>query len=180
VRKSPSVISGVEALTGLLFLAVWRYVWPDQWVLAFPYWILVSLFIVATFIDFEYFIIPDEITWGGVAAGIVLGLAIPTLHGVESNVMGGVWALVGAATGYLTLWAVVELGKKAFGRKRVTYAAPEQFSWIRSGDEAELQVGGEKQPWSEFFARESDRLLMECRQWRLTGAIREGHARVSL
>jgi leader peptidase (prepilin peptidase)/N-methyltransferase len=56
---------GVELLTGLLFLAVWLKVWPDEWLLAFPYWVLVSLFIVATFIDFEFFIIPDEITWGG-------------------------------------------------------------------------------------------------------------------
>jgi leader peptidase (prepilin peptidase)/N-methyltransferase len=146
----------------VLFLAVWRHVWPDLWVLALPYWVLVSLLIVATFIDFEHFIIPDEITWGGVAAGVVLSLAIPTLHGVESNLMGGAWALIGAATGYLTLWAVVEFGKKAFGKKRITFAEPDKFTWTRNGDDAELQVGEEKQPWSEFFARESDRLLMQC------------------
>jgi leader peptidase (prepilin peptidase)/N-methyltransferase len=59
--------------------------WPTDWILAFPYWIMTALFVVATFIDFEHFIIPDEITWGGVAAGIVLSLAMPALQGVESN-----------------------------------------------------------------------------------------------
>jgi leader peptidase (prepilin peptidase)/N-methyltransferase len=116
----------VELLTGLLFLGVWLHVWPERWVLAFPYWILVSLFVVATFIDFEHFIIPDEITWGGVAAGVVLSLAMPALQGVDSNLMGGVWAVIGAASGYFTLWGVVELGKKAFGKKRVVFNTPER------------------------------------------------------
>src|SRR3954451_4338134 len=52
---------GVELLTGLLFLAVWLKVWPAQWVHALPFFVMVSLFIVATFIDFEHYIIPDEI-----------------------------------------------------------------------------------------------------------------------
>ena len=153
---------GVELLTGLLFLAVWKYVWPGAWVLAFPYWILVSLFVVATFIDFEFFIIPDEITWGGTIAGILLCFGIPTLMGVDSNVMGGLWSIVGAATGYFTLWGVVELGKKAFGKKRISYKTAESFSWTCHGEDADLLVGEEKQLWSEFFSRESDRLLVQC------------------
>src|SRR5882724_11946625 len=64
---------GVELLTALLFLAVWLRVWTygreglahQGWALALPFWIMVSLFVVATFIDFEHFLIPDEITvWG--------------------------------------------------------------------------------------------------------------------
>ena len=50
---------GVEFLTALLVLAVWLKVWSwgqpgwpaESWMLAVPYWIMVSLFIVATFID---------------------------------------------------------------------------------------------------------------------------------
>ena len=153
---------GVELLTGLLFLAVWRHVWPDAWALALPYWILVSLFVVATFIDFEFFIIPDEITWGGVAAGIILSFAMPGLMGEQSNVMGLVWSVVGAAVGYGTLWGVVELGKKAFGKKRRTFPKSAPFTWVHQGDDAELTVGEEKELWSEYFARDSDRLLMQC------------------
>ena len=153
---------GVELLTGLLFLGVWWHVWPATWVLALPYWILVSLFVVATFIDFEFFIIPDEITWGGAVAGIILSLAFPTLMGTDSHVLGLLWSAFGAALGYGTLWAVVELGKKAFGKKRLQFEKPEPFSWIRQGDEAELVVGEDKQVWSDMFSRDSDRLLVRA------------------
>ncbi len=154
---------GVELLTAFLFLAVWLHVWPrGLWVLALPYWILASLFVVATFIDFEHFIIPDEITWGGAAAGIILSFAIPTLMETESHLSGGGWAIIGAAAGYFLLWGVVELGKVAFGKKRIVLEKPEPFTWTRLGEDAELLVGAEKQAWSEFFARASDRLLMHC------------------
>src|SRR5437773_3322706 len=58
----------VELLTALLFLAVWMaFPWP----IALAYWILAALLIVATFIDFEHFIIPDEVTIGGAIAGVI-------------------------------------------------------------------------------------------------------------
>lgn len=142
--KSPIAFRyfGVELLTGLLFLAVWRREGSAEWILLLPLWLLVSLFVVATFIDFEHFIIPDEITWGGAAAGVVLSFAIPTLHGTESHFMGAVWSLVGAAAGFLLLWAVVELGKKAFGKKSFDLHEPTAFSWIRKAvqtPEGEMQ-----------------------------------------
>ena len=160
---------GVELLTGLLFLGVWWKVWPHAWVLAFPYWILVSLLVIATFIDFEFFIIPDEITWGGVIAGVLLSLAIPTLMGTDSNLVAAGWSLAGSAFGYLMLWGVVELGKKMFGKKRVVLEKAESFTWTRQGEDAEFQVGEDKQPWSEFFARETDRLLMQCESAEIDG-----------
>ena len=161
---------GVELLTGLLFLGVWWKVWPHAWVLALPFWILVSLLVIATFIDFEFFIIPDEITWGGVVAGVLLSLAIPTLMGTDSNLVAAGLSLAGAAFGYLLLWGVVELGKKLFGKKRVVLDKAESFTWTRQGEDAEFQVGDDKQPWSEFFARETDRLLMECESGEIDGA----------
>ena len=161
---------GVELLTGLLFLGVWWKVWPHSWVLALPFWILASLLVIATFIDFEFFIIPDEITWGGVVAGVVLSLAIPTLMGADSNLIAAGWSLAGAAFGYLLLWGVVELGKKLFGKKRVVLEKAESFTWTRHGEDAELQVGDDKQPWSEFFARESDMMLMQCEAAEIDGA----------
>ncbi len=51
----------VELLTALLFFSVWRR-FSEEWMLVLPYWIFMSLVIVATFIDFDHFIIPDEIT----------------------------------------------------------------------------------------------------------------------
>jgi len=154
---------GVELLTAALFLAAWLKGWhTDAWALAFPFWIILGLMIVATFIDFEYFIIPDEITWGGVGAGVLCSLALPALMGAESHLMGLVWSVAGAAAGYLTLWLVVELGKKAFGRKRIELEKPEAFTWVRDGDEADLDVAGEKMKWSELFSRQTDVLVMHA------------------
>lgn len=161
---------GVELLTGLLFLGIWLKVWtwgapgwpPQAWVLALPFWIMGALFIVATFIDFEHFIIPDEITIGGTIAGVVLSFAIPTLHGQTSNFAGGLWSLVGAGVGFGALWLVVQLGKMAFGKKRMTFTKPEPLSWVRRGDEADFQVGADAMLWSDFFHRGNEQLLLRC------------------
>jgi len=161
---------GVELLTGLLFLAVWMKVWewgrpdwpPQAWVLALPYWIMVALFVVATFIDFEHFIIPDEITIGGTVAGVLLSFAIPTLHNQESNLAGGIWSLVGAGVGFGALWLVTRLGKLAFGRKRLVFEKAAPLSWIRRGEEADFVVGDEKMLWSDFFYRGNEQVLLTC------------------
>ena len=161
---------GVELLTASLFLALWLKYWAaGQWVLAFPYWIFVSLLVVATFIDFEHFIIPDEITIGGTVAGVLLSFAIPTMMQgsvpgrlAESNLWSGLWSLMGAGVGFGALWGVVELGKKAFGKKRIALAQPEPFTWTRDGDDADLEIGERKMRWSDIFSRESDVLVMQC------------------
>src|ERR1043166_8187251 len=53
----------VELVTALLFLAIWQaFPWP----IAVVYWVFISLLIVGTFVDLEHFIIPDQITIGGI------------------------------------------------------------------------------------------------------------------
>jgi leader peptidase (prepilin peptidase) / N-methyltransferase len=168
---------GVELLTAVLFLAVWWRVWihprPEWlghgWVLALPYWIFVSLLVVATFIDFEHFIIPDEITVGGTIAGVALSFAIPALMAADSHWMGGLLSLGAAALGFAILWAVVELGKKAFGKKRIVLDKSEPFTWTRDGDDADFKVGEEVTRWSEIFSRETDQLLVECGEAEVAG-----------
>jgi len=162
---------GVELLTALSFLAVWlKCQPPGPWMLAPPYWILVSLLIVATFIDFEHFIIPNEITWGGVGAGAALSFAIPRLMGADSMLNGLLWSLAGAGTGYGLLWLVVEAGKKAFGRKRIALEKETPFTWRRQGDDAELTVGDDRMVWSDLFYRETDRLEMRCAEAKIADA----------
>jgi len=161
---------GVELLTAALFLAAWLKCWygePGQWAEAFPLWILLSLMVVATFIDFEHFIIPNEITWGGVAAGLVCSLGLPVVMGADSHWMSLLWSAAAAAAGYCTLWLVVELGKRAFGKKRITLEKPEPFTWTRHGDDADLEAGGETMKWSETFSRETDILLMHVEEARV-------------
>ena len=165
---------GVELLTALLFLAVWLKCWnPGQywpsghWELALPLWILLGLMIAATFIDFEHFIIPNEITWGGVGAGLLLSLAFPAMMDTDSHLMGLLWSAAAAAAGYATLWLVVELGKKAFGKKRIDLEKPESFTWTRHGDDADLTAGGDTLKWSDLFSRPSDVLLMHVTEARV-------------
>jgi leader peptidase (prepilin peptidase)/N-methyltransferase len=149
----------VELLTALLFLAVWL-VFP--WPIILVYWVFVSLLVVATFIDFEHFIIPDEITIGGTVAGLLASLALPELMGDDSRWRALAQSLGAAALGYVLLWIVLEAGKKAFGKKRIRLEAPSPFSWVRDGDDAEFVVGEERGLWSEHFARESDLMLLHC------------------
>jgi leader peptidase (prepilin peptidase)/N-methyltransferase len=159
---------GVELLTALLFLAAWLKCWnSDHWELAFPLWIILGLMIVATFIDFEHFIIPNEITWGGVAAGVLCSFALPAMMNAESHLMGLLWSAAAAAAGYATLWLVVELGKKAFGKKRIDLEKPEPFTWTRHGDDADLEAGGQTMKWSDLFSRPTDILLMHVTEARI-------------
>jgi len=156
----------VELLTALLFLAV-AIVFPSA--VALAYWVFVSLLIVGTFIDFEHFIIPDEITIGGTIAGVIASCALPALMNERSLLRAGLWSLGSAVFGYALLWLVLEGGKKAFGKKLIRLKEPAAFSWVRDGNEAEFIVGDERGLWSEHFARESDLMLMHCTEATVDG-----------
>lgn len=149
----------VELLTALLFLAVWR---QFPWQIALAYWVFVSLLIAGTFIDFEHFIIPDEITIGGTIAGVVASFVVPALMSADSRWTALLTSALSALLGYVVLWVVLEAGKKAFGKKKIRLDAPTTFQWTRKGDDADFVVGGEKGLWSEYFSRESDLLILHC------------------
>jgi leader peptidase (prepilin peptidase)/N-methyltransferase len=155
---------GVELLTALLFLAIWRsFPWP----VALAYWVFVSLLIVGTFIDFEHFIIPDQVTIGGAVAGLVASFAVPELMSTDSRLAALIRSALAAALGYVALLIVLEAGKVAFGKKRIRSDAPTPFTWKRKGDDADFIVGEEQSLWSDHFARETDRLLLFCDEARI-------------
>ena len=149
----------VELLTALLFLAVWKFF---PWQMAIAYWVFVSLLVAATFIDFEHFIIPDEITIGGTVAGVVASFIVPELMGTLMRGRALLESALSAALGYAVLWIVLEAGKKVFGKKRIRLDAPTPFTWTRKGDDADFVVGEEQGLWSDYFARESDQLILHC------------------
>ena len=151
----------VELVTALLFLAVWR---SFPWQIAIAYWVFVSLLIVATFVDFEHFIIPDEITLGGVAAGIIASFILPSLMSTDRRLLAVAISAGSAALGYAILWLVLEGGKIAFGKKRIRLKQPTAFTWTRTGEDADFVVGEERSLWSDYFAREKDLLLLHCDQ----------------
>jgi leader peptidase (prepilin peptidase)/N-methyltransferase len=149
----------VELLTALLFLCIWK---AFPWQIALAYWLFVSLLVVGTFIDFEHFIIPDEITIGGTIAGVLVSTALPQLMGTDRHWVGFMISLGSAVLGYVLLWFVLEGGKLVFGRKRIRLEEPNAFAWSRKGEDADFVVGEERSLWREFFARENDQLLLRC------------------
>ncbi|MBV8377891.1 MAG: prepilin peptidase, partial [Verrucomicrobia bacterium] len=71
----------VEALTGLLFATAAVLV-PFPTFLSV--WAILSILVVTTFVDLEFFIIPDVLSKGGIAVGLLLSLLTPELHKTPS------------------------------------------------------------------------------------------------
>jgi len=85
----------IELLTALTFLEFYLY-FGLTWLLL-PYLLMVSGFIVGTFVDLEHRILPDEVTLGGAIVGLILSGLIPQLHATDS----WIWSLGQAGLGIL-------------------------------------------------------------------------------
>ncbi len=105
----------VELLTGLFFLAVYRFFGNS--VLTPVYCLFVSGLIVATFVDFDFRIIPDEISLGGIVAGLILSLAVPALHGAASRGQSLGQSLLGVLAGGGVLWLLGVIGDFIFKKE---------------------------------------------------------------
>jgi leader peptidase (prepilin peptidase)/N-methyltransferase len=109
----------VELLTGVMFLFAWWTHGQNSPMLALIYSLVLAGMIAGTFIDFDHYIIPDEITIGGVVAGLSCSLFYPMLH-AQNSIGSSLWqGLVGAGVGFGVVYAIVRLGKLMFGRQRV-------------------------------------------------------------
>ena len=106
----------VELLTGIAFLACWLVFGHQSAALALVYCLVLAGFIAATFIDFEHFIIPDGITLGGIAAGLLASFFVPALHGQESITASMKQSFLGAAFGGGLVYAILRIGKLLFGK----------------------------------------------------------------
>ena len=156
---------GIELLTAVFFVWIWvTFGGVATWPMAVAYWVMICIFISATFIDLELMIIPDELTIGGAVIGILATAAVPTLMGPEFagrhfHAIG--WSIFGAFVGYGLLWAVISLGKLAFGRRAISFDG--QQDWVITEHEGEpnpiLEIGEEERiPLDDIFSRASDRL----------------------
>jgi leader peptidase (prepilin peptidase) / N-methyltransferase len=105
----------VELLTGTAFYFFYRYygLQPVLW----PYLVMVSGFIVAIFVDFKHRIIPDEITIGGMIAGLIFSLFIPQLHGTYSPLLGLGYSLVGLLVGGGSIYLMGVIGDFIFKKE---------------------------------------------------------------
>ena len=167
----------VELLTGITFLACWNVFGRQSAGLAIVYCVFLSGLIAATFIDFEHFIIPDEITIGGMVAGIVISVLIPILHdngsglraalsdwfGLEvsgkTRLLSGAESLLGIAVGAGLVYGILRLGKFLFGRQRVQM--PDDMKIVFS--ETCVHLGDKEIPYEELFYRKTDVVTLHAR-----------------
>ena len=166
----------VELITGLLFMATWLLVGPVSTGVAIAFATILSGFLVATLIDFEHFIIPDQITLGGIGAGLIFSLAVPALHFADDRATSMERSAIGAVVGLLLVYAVVRLGKLMFGKMHIKL--PESAKLIFT--ETALVLPDESVPYEELFYRKSDSIRFHADRLELVDRCYAGvHVRLS-
>ncbi|HYO60038.1 prepilin peptidase [Archangium sp.] len=97
----------IELLTALLFLACQRrFGWSPELVSAL---VLVLVLVPLSFIDLEHWILPHELTWPGIAAGVALSAPLGMERVRDS--------IIGAVAGFLVFWGMEWLGEKIFKKE---------------------------------------------------------------
>ena len=154
----------VEAFTGMTFLGTWLAFGRTEPLMALALCILFAGFIAATAIDLEHYIIPDQITVGGIFAGFAFSALAPALVGATTAVGGMKFSALGALVGGGLVYAVLRGGKLLFGKQRVRI--PEGTAITFSEEAIELPDG--KVFYDEVFYRTSDTVVLEARRLELT------------
>jgi len=149
----------VELLTGVAFLGCWLAFGKASPVIAILYTILLAGLIAATFIDFEHFIIPDEITYGGMAVGLIVSFLFPVLHDV-TRLTAGMWqSVLGLCAGAGIIYAILRLGKLLFGRQRLKLPVDTKIVFT----ETSVHLPDREIPYDELFYRQSDVIALRAR-----------------
>lgn len=117
-EKIPSRYFWVELLNGAIWGGIWwQYlVVGDDWVKALCYAFAASTLVAIIFIDWELYIIPDQIN----AFLLFLGLAYNAWLYAEGSSAASTWGIpssvAGALVGVGVLWGIAFLGRVLFGK----------------------------------------------------------------
>lgn len=92
----------IEILTGLLFWLVWKKfglapVTP-------VYWLVIFGLVVGSFIDFDWRILPDRFTVGGIFAGVLLATFVPGVQEPFRPFFVGIYLFLAALLAYGLFW----------------------------------------------------------------------------
>ena len=154
----------VEFVTGAFFLTCWLIYGPDSPGLALVFGFFIAGLLCATFIDFEHFIIPDEITIGGIFAGIAASLMVKDLHGAAVLSESLKQSLIGAAAGAGIVYAILRGGKLLFGKEKIEI---NEGDFIRFS-ETSLELPDREVPYEDIFYRKSDAITLTAKSLKLT------------
>ncbi len=154
----------VELLTGVAFLSCWMAYGAKAPAVAAVLCVLLYGFIIATFIDLEHFIIPDEITIGGIVVGFLCATAVPMLFDTLSRPEAMRASAVGIAVGGGVVYAIVRAGKMLFGQRHVELEPSSRLIFT----ETHLHLPKEVLPYEDIFYRQSDTVVLHARQIELT------------
>lgn len=113
----------VEWLTAVVFMGFYSAYGLTP--VYFAYLVMLSGFVVAIFVDFEHRIIPDEVSVGGMCAGLVFSLFIPELHGINmaktpfwaAHLQSLGLSFVGALVGGMSIYLMGLLGDVIFRKE---------------------------------------------------------------
>lgn len=156
----------VELLTGLFFAATWMHFGHHYAWVAIVNCVLIAGLICATFIDYEHFIIPDEITIGGMAVGFLAAFLVPASHvnfpyfrPLRSPGQAMVDSIIGMAVGGALVYGILRLGKLLFGRYKVALPPATKIYFT----ETAVVLPNEEIDYEELFYRPGDAVVMQAK-----------------
>jgi leader peptidase (prepilin peptidase)/N-methyltransferase len=148
----------VELLTAILFMSCWLRFGRVSTGEALVFCLFLAGLIVATFIDFEHFIIPDEITIGGMIAGFLCSFLVPVIHGRAELLESMKQSLLGIAVGAGLIYFVLRLGKLLFGRQKLALEQDTKIVFTETG----IVLPDKEIPFDDLFYRPSDVISLEA------------------
>jgi leader peptidase (prepilin peptidase)/N-methyltransferase len=149
----------VELLTAVTFLGCWLAFGGQSVWLVLVYALFLAGLIVATFIDFEHFIIPDEITVGGMVAGFVCSFLLAVPQGQAALGAALRQSLLGMAVGAGIIYFILRAGKLVFGRQKVTLPADTRIIF----SETAVHLPDREIAYEDLFYRQSDVISLQAR-----------------
>lgn len=154
----------VEAFTGTVFLLTWLRFGRAEPVMALALCILFAGFIAATAIDLEHYIIPDQITVGGIFAGFAFCAFAPALVGATTAVGGMKLSALGGLVGGGLVYGVLRGGKLLFGKQRVNIPPGAKITFT----EEAIHLPEGPLYYDEVFYRRSDTVVLQARRLELS------------
>jgi leader peptidase (prepilin peptidase)/N-methyltransferase len=149
----------VELLTAVTFLSCWLAFGRQSVALVLVYALFLAGLIAATFIDFEHFIIPDEITIGGMVAGFVCSFLLALPRGQAALGVALRQSVFGMVAGAGIVYIILRAGKLLFGRQRVTLPADSRIIF----SETAVHLPDSEVPYEDIFYRQSDVISLHAR-----------------